>query len=108
MVNYTLHPDDAMPEPQLYLPAFGMRDAQVADRLAAFFKRCGWEDMAENYKRKLWECFPNDDHESSDYLHTFISFSYRGGKPYLSVYMHSFEGGNWPALPNSPISFDRY
>lgn len=39
---------------------------------------------------------PHLDHENVNYLHAYISFSYQKGKPYLSVYLQSFETGDWP------------
>lgn len=39
---------------------------------------------------------PHADQETLNYLHAYISFSYRKGKPYLSVYLQTFETGDWP------------
>lgn len=49
MANYTLRPDDPMPEPQVYFTTFGMNDARVANGLVTFFKRQGWSEMANSY-----------------------------------------------------------
>jgi len=108
MANYTLHHDDPIPEPQVYFAVFGMSDKDVADALTIFFERRGWSEMARKYKSLLQQSFPYDDLESLNYLHTYISFSYRNKKPYLSVYLHSFECGNWPILPDVPIAFDKF
>ncbi|KAH8600507.1 4-dimethylallyl tryptophan synthase [Bisporella sp. PMI_857] len=99
MANYTLHHDDPIPEPQVYFTVFGMKDMAVADALTTFFERHGWTEMARNYKDSLRAYYPYEDHEKMNYVHAYISFSYRNNKPYLSVYLHSFETGNWPASP---------
>lgn len=49
LVNYTLHHDDDMPEPQVYIPLFGGRDARIVERLAEYFRRRGWDEMADRY-----------------------------------------------------------
>jgi tryptophan 4-dimethylallyltransferase len=53
MANYTLHHDDALPEPQVYFNVFGMNDMEVADALTTFFERQGLADMASQYKDSL-------------------------------------------------------
>lgn len=53
MVNYTLHHNDPMPEPQVYFTVFGMNDMVIADALTTFFQRHGWTDMARKYKDSL-------------------------------------------------------
>jgi tryptophan 4-dimethylallyltransferase len=53
MANFTLHHNDPIPEPQIYLTTFGMNDMTVIDALCAFFKRQGWEGMAESYKEEI-------------------------------------------------------
>nr|AET79202.1 dimethylallyl tryptophan synthase [Claviceps paspali] len=105
MANYTLHHDDDMPEPQVYFNVFGMSDHKISSALASFFENHGWHDMAAKYRSFLRDSYPNHDLESLNYLHTYVSFSYRRHKPYLSVYLHTFESGRWPILPNSPTAF---
>ncbi|KAL4866205.1 hypothetical protein BDV12DRAFT_210651 [Aspergillus spectabilis] len=95
MANFTLHHNDPIPEPQIYLTTFGMNDMTVIDALCAFFKRQGWEGMAESYKEEICSFYPHADHASLNNLHAYISFSYRKEKPYLSVYLQSLETGNW-------------
>ncbi|OTA60880.1 4-dimethylallyl tryptophan synthase [Hypoxylon sp. EC38] len=95
MANYTLLSDDPVPEPQVYFTVFGMNDMAVADALTTFFERRGWTEMARKYKDSLKAYYPDADHESLNYLHAYISFSYRKNKPYLSVYLQSFETGSW-------------
>jgi tryptophan 4-dimethylallyltransferase len=53
MVNYTLRPDDPMPEPQVYFTTFGQNDLHVANALTTFFQRQGWTKLAESYKENL-------------------------------------------------------
>ncbi|KAJ5678580.1 Dimethylallyl tryptophan synthase [Penicillium macrosclerotiorum] len=98
MANYTLHPDEDMPEPQVYFTTFGMNDMKVTDALIEFFQRQGWDRMAETYKDSLISYYPHENHEDVNYIHAYISFSYRKQKPYLSVYLQSFETGDWPLL----------
>ncbi|KAI1801861.1 4-dimethylallyl tryptophan synthase [Daldinia bambusicola] len=95
MANYTLLPNKRMPEPQVYFCVFGMNDMAVADALTTFFARRGWNHMAEKYKDSLKAYYPEEDHASLNYLHAYISFSYRKNKPYLGVYLQSFETGSW-------------
>ncbi|KAI0103178.1 4-dimethylallyl tryptophan synthase [Nemania sp. FL0031] len=95
MVNYTLTPNDTVPEPQLYFAIFGMNDMAVADALTSFFERKGWRDMADKYKSSIKRYYPNGDCEALCYVHAYISFSYRKNRPYLGVYLHSFETGDW-------------
>nr|Q6X1E1.1 RecName: Full=Tryptophan dimethylallyltransferase; AltName: Full=4-dimethylallyltryptophan synthase; AltName: Full=All-trans-hexaprenyl-diphosphate synthase; AltName: Full=L-tryptophan dimethylallyl transferase; Short=DMATS [Balansia obtecta]AAP92451.1 dimethylallyltryptophan synthase [Balansia obtecta] len=108
MANYTLHHGDPMPEPQVYFTVFGMNDSKVISALTEFFKRRVWNGMARKYRAFLQNSYPNDDHESLNYLHTYISFSYRKNKPYLSVYLHTFESGSWPIFPDSSTAFKTY
>ncbi|KAJ6050361.1 uncharacterized protein N7446_005401 [Penicillium canescens] len=98
MANYTLHHDDPMPEPQIYFTTFGMNDSRVTDGLVAFFDRHGYTRMAQTYRDSLRAYYPHLDHDTVNYLHAYISFSYRKGSPYLSVYLQSFETGDWPIL----------
>ncbi|KAI9372976.1 tryptophan dimethylallyltransferase [Aspergillus egyptiacus] len=95
MANFTLHHNDPYPEPQLYFTTFGMNDAAVTDALTTFFERRGWNEMARSYKSSLRSYYPHADHDSLNYLHAYISFSYRKDTPYLSVYLQSFETGDW-------------
>ncbi|KAI0848994.1 4-dimethylallyl tryptophan synthase [Daldinia vernicosa] len=95
MANYTLLPNKHVPEPQVYFCVFGMNDMAVANALTTFFTRRGWTDMAEKYKDSLKAYYPEEDHASLNCLHAYISFSYRKNRPYLGVYLQSFETGNW-------------
>ncbi|KAL4806166.1 dimethylallyl tryptophan synthase FgaPT2 [Aspergillus unguis] len=98
MANYTIGPNDPMPQPQVYFTTFGLNDMAIADALVEFFTRRGWHDMARSYKRSLCSYYPNADHDSLNYLHAYISFSYQKNRPYLSVYLQSFETGNWECV----------
>ncbi|PLB47193.1 dimethylallyl tryptophan synthase FgaPT2 [Aspergillus steynii IBT 23096] len=95
MANYTLHPNDPLPQPQVYFTTFGMNDMAVADALVTFFERRGWADMAASYKESLRGYYPHADHNALNYVHAYISFSYRNNRPYMSVYLHSFETGDY-------------
>ncbi|KAI0381639.1 4-dimethylallyl tryptophan synthase [Hypomontagnella monticulosa] len=105
MANYTLLPNNPVPEPQVYFSVFGMNDMAVADALTTFFQRHGWNDMAAKYKDSLKAYYPEEDHESLNYLHAYISFSYRKNKPYLGVYLQSFETGSWSTGECSVVNF---
>ncbi|KAF7589021.1 hypothetical protein BBP40_004848 [Aspergillus hancockii] len=102
MANYTLHHDDPLPEPQVYFTVFGMNDMAVADALTTFFDRQGWTDMAAGYKESLRAFYPHADHDRLNYLHAYISFSYRKEKPYLSVYLQTLETGEWSVYRKAP------
>jgi hypothetical protein len=39
---------------------------------------------------------PHEDQEALNYIHAYISFSYRKGVSYMSVYLQTFETGDWP------------
>ncbi|KAG5924168.1 hypothetical protein E4U42_004734 [Claviceps africana] len=108
MANFTLHHGNPIPEPQVYFTVFGMRDVHVTNALTVFFQKHGYHEMAAKYRAFLQDSYPNDDFESLNYLHTYISFSYRHNKPYLSVYLHTFESGHWPAVADSPTAFDAF
>ncbi|KAI1658829.1 4-dimethylallyl tryptophan synthase [Daldinia decipiens] len=98
MANYTLHHGESMPEPQVYFTVFGMNDMAISQALTTFFERRGWSDMAQKYTDSLRSYYPYDDLETMNWLHAYISFSYRKGKPYLSVYLQTLETGDWPLL----------
>lgn len=53
MVNFTLHQNDPIPEPQVYLTTFGMNDKAVANSLITFFARHGWDEMARSYAEQI-------------------------------------------------------
>lgn len=53
MANFTLQPDGLAPEPQIYLPTFGMKDRDVAHALTTFFNRNGWTQMAQTYESNI-------------------------------------------------------
>ncbi|KAH7028981.1 4-dimethylallyl tryptophan synthase [Microdochium trichocladiopsis] len=105
MANYTLHPDCLSPEPQVYFSVFGMKDKEIADALTIFFERHGWHDMAKKYQDSNLplSLSPDEQHDSMNYIHAYISFSYRKNKPYLGVYLQSFETGDWPSGKHDPI-----
>ncbi|CAG8227416.1 unnamed protein product [Penicillium olsonii] len=103
MANYTIHHDDPMPEPQVYFTTFGMNDSQIADALSTFFDRRGWHDLARGYKNSLHSYYPNEDHDKVNYLHAYVSFSFRRERPYISVYLQSFETGNWVTCEYTPF-----
>ncbi|KGO40475.1 Aromatic prenyltransferase, DMATS type [Penicillium expansum] len=96
MVNYTLRPDDPMPEPQVYFTTFGQNDLHVTNALTAFFERQGWTELAESYKENLRAYYPHADQETANYIHAYVSFSYRKGVSYMSVYLQTLETGDWP------------
>ncbi|GKZ27550.1 aromatic prenyltransferase (DMATS family) [Aspergillus brasiliensis] len=102
MANYTLLPDHPIPQPQVYFTPFGMSDLAIANALTAFFERRGWVDMAAKYKNSLRAYYPTQELENLNYLHAYISFSYRKNKPYLAVYLQSFETGSWHKENKTP------
>ncbi|KAL4924211.1 tryptophan dimethylallyltransferase fgaPT2 [Aspergillus undulatus] len=95
MANFTLHHNDPVPEPQIYLTTFGMSDERVVDALSEFFERQGWEGMARGYRGEVCSYYPHADHASLNNVHAYISFSYRKDQPYLSTYLQSLETGDW-------------
>ncbi|EEQ32624.1 tryptophan dimethylallyltransferase [Microsporum canis CBS 113480] len=95
LANFTLSPKEPYPAPQVYFHTFGMSDAGVADAIATFCERRGWADMANLYKDNLFSYYPDIDANAINYLQSLVSFSYRDGKAYLSVYLHTFETGGF-------------
>ncbi|KAH8688635.1 tryptophan dimethylallyltransferase [Talaromyces proteolyticus] len=90
IVNYTLLQSSPQPEPQVYLVPFGMPDAHIADALTRFFEKMGWDQVAETYKENLFGYYPNQDFSKTTHVQEAVSFSYKKGKPYLSVYISHF------------------
>ncbi|KAB8264265.1 aromatic prenyltransferase [Aspergillus pseudonomiae] len=91
IINFTLSPKSPLPEPQIYFPAFGQNDQTIAQGLAAFFESRGWGGMAGSYPSDLASYYPDVDLHTANHLQAWISFSYKGKKPYMSVYLHTFE-----------------
>jgi tryptophan dimethylallyltransferase len=54
LANFTLHPNERYPAPQIYFHTFGISDVAVADAIATFCDRRGWTEMAESYKANLF------------------------------------------------------
>ncbi|KAL4778238.1 tryptophan dimethylallyltransferase [Aspergillus varians] len=90
IVNYTLLPSSQYPEPQVYLVPFGMPDGGIADALTRFFGRMGWDQCAQTYKKNLVSYYPHQDFTKTKHVQEAVSFSYKNGKPYLSVYISHF------------------
>ncbi|CAH0021453.1 unnamed protein product [Clonostachys rhizophaga] len=91
IINFTLSPKSPLPEPQIYFPAFGQNDGVIAKGLAKFFERRGWGGLAKSYPSDLASYYPDVDLDTANHLQAWISFSYKGKKPYMSVYLHTFE-----------------
>ncbi|KAE8382754.1 aromatic prenyltransferase [Aspergillus bertholletiae] len=91
IINFTLSPKSPFPEPQIYFPAFGQNDKTIAEGLATFFEGRGWDGLAKSYPSDLASYYPDVDLHASNHLQAWVSFSYKGKKPYMSVYLHSFE-----------------
>lgn len=53
MADFTLHPDDPLPEPQIYFQTFGRRDKKLTKGLTTFFEREGWTKIAQSYEHDL-------------------------------------------------------
>jgi tryptophan 4-dimethylallyltransferase/cyclo-acetoacetyl-L-tryptophan dimethylallyltransferase len=53
IVNFCLHPNNPVPEPQIYFPTFGQNDQALADGLAAFFDYAGMQEVAKVYISQL-------------------------------------------------------
>ncbi|KAF7158176.1 hypothetical protein CNMCM5623_002842 [Aspergillus felis] len=94
IINFTLSPKSPLPEPQIYFPAFGQNDRTTAEGLATFFERRGWGGLAKSYPSDLASYYPDVDLRTSNHLQAWVSFSYKGKKPYMSVYLHTFEAFN--------------
>ncbi|KAJ5618231.1 dimethylallyl tryptophan synthase FgaPT2 [Penicillium herquei] len=95
MADFTLHPNDPIPEPQVYFQTFGRRDAKLTKGLTTFFERQGWTKIAQSYENDLRSWYPWANHRHLNKIHTLVSFSYRNNKPSVSVYLQSFETGEW-------------
>ncbi|KAI1360186.1 4-dimethylallyl tryptophan synthase [Xylaria arbuscula] len=91
IINFTLSPKSPLPEPQIYFPAFGQNDGAIAEGLAIFFKSRGWGGLAKSYPSDLASYYPDVDLHTTNHLQAWVSFSYKSKKPYMSVYLHTFE-----------------
>ncbi|KAF9887422.1 hypothetical protein FE257_010277 [Aspergillus nanangensis] len=91
MVHYNLAPGIEFPEPQVYLPTFGVRDVEVLDALTVFFESQGWTDMAKFYKANFVAAYPNEDLSTTRHICAWVSFAYKNESAYMSIYNHSFE-----------------
>ncbi|KAJ0423135.1 aromatic prenyltransferase [Aspergillus carlsbadensis] len=102
IINFCLHPGDPIPEPQIYFPGFGQNDRALADGLTAFFDRVGMSEVAESYGSQLQSYYPNQALDRSNHIQAWISYSSKKNKPYMSVYLHTFEtmghSVDWPRV----------
>ncbi|KAJ5108222.1 dimethylallyl tryptophan synthase FgaPT2 [Penicillium angulare] len=95
MADFTLHPNEAVPEPKIYFQTFGRRDAKLTKGLISFFERQGWNKIAQSYENDLRSWYPWANHRHLNKIHTLVSFSYKDNTPEVSVYLQSFETGEW-------------
>ncbi|KAJ5563108.1 tryprostatin B synthase [Penicillium sp. DV-2018c] len=78
------------PEPQMYVCVFGMNSRDLLDGLTKFYRRVGWEDMATYYKSNFLANYPGEDFDKAAHLCAYVSFSYKNGGAYVTLYNHSF------------------
>ncbi|PLB44839.1 dimethylallyl tryptophan synthase [Aspergillus steynii IBT 23096] len=91
IINFTLSPNNPLPEPQIYFPAFGQNDKIIAEGLATFFDRRGWGGLAQSYPTDLAAYHTDVYLGTANHLQAWVSFSYRERKPYMSVYLHGVD-----------------
>jgi tryptophan 7-dimethylallyltransferase len=53
--NFEIRPGKTYPEPKVYIPVkhYGKTDMAVAEGLATYFRRQGWNDLANSYPKDL-------------------------------------------------------
>ncbi|KAJ5422954.1 Aromatic prenyltransferase DMATS type [Penicillium cf. griseofulvum] len=91
IINFALYPNKALPEPQIYFPVFGNNDKATAEGLATFFDRVGVSSLPKFYAPDLAAYYPDQDLAQTNHHQAWISYATKANKPYMSVYMHSFE-----------------
>ncbi|KAK1142341.1 aromatic prenyltransferase (DMATS family) [Aspergillus melleus] len=87
--NFHIRPGKTYPETQVYIPVrhYGKSDLAVAQGLATYFRRHGWNELAESYPQDLQARFPSHNIDTELGTHTYISYSYKKGKgPYVTAY----------------------
>lgn len=50
MADFTLHPDDTTPEPQVYFQTLGRCDQKSTKGLMTLFQQQGWTKVAQSYE----------------------------------------------------------
>ncbi|KAJ5644195.1 uncharacterized protein N7484_006702 [Penicillium longicatenatum] len=95
MADFTLHAEDPIPEPRIYFQTFGSRDKKLTKGLTTFFQKQGWTKIAQSYETDLRSWYPMANLKRLNKIHTLVSFSYRNNSPSVSVYLQSFETGEW-------------
>ncbi|OJJ45036.1 hypothetical protein ASPZODRAFT_17950 [Penicilliopsis zonata CBS 506.65] len=88
LFNAELRPGKPTPEIQVYLPVrhYARTDLAVAEGLATYFHRQGWHHLAASYVHDLRERFPSHAIDTQLGTHTYVSYSFKKGKPYVTVY----------------------
>ncbi|KAJ5898546.1 aromatic prenyltransferase [Penicillium tannophilum] len=82
LYNIHIRPGKIYPEPQVYIPVrhYGKNDMAVARGLATYFRRQGWNSLAESYQKDLQARLELG-------THTYVSYSYKKDKgPYVTAY----------------------
>ncbi|KAK6820188.1 hypothetical protein RU639_007485 [Aspergillus parasiticus] len=90
MFHFNLDGLTPYPEPQMYICVFGINSRHVIDGLTEFMRSVGWKDMATHYKANFLGNYPAEDFDAAAHLCAYISFSYKNGGAYVTLYNHSF------------------
>ncbi|CAG8909343.1 unnamed protein product [Penicillium egyptiacum] len=90
MFHFNFDGKSPFPEPQLYICMFGVNSRDVMDGLTRFFEQIEWEEMAKHYKANFLANYPGEDLDEAAHLCAYISFSYKDGGAYVTLYNHSF------------------
>ncbi|KAL4861808.1 Tryprostatin B synthase [Aspergillus spectabilis] len=90
MFHFNLDGATPFPEPQMYICVFGLNSREVVESLAGFMRHVGWDAMARHYADNFLGNYLGEDFETAAHLCAYISFSYKNGGAYITLYNHSF------------------
>ncbi|KAL5359464.1 aromatic prenyltransferase [Aspergillus floccosus] len=94
--NYEMRPDSHVPQPKLYLPAYGENDLKIVTALSRFFDILGLSNLAKTYPDTVRSLFPQHDLSKTRRLLAWVSYAYSEDTGvYLSVYYHSSSDYPW-------------
>ncbi|KAL4943918.1 hypothetical protein BDV06DRAFT_234160 [Aspergillus oleicola] len=87
--NYEMVPGESLPIAKPYFPLQGLNDEECVAKIAAYFEKLGWKDLADSFPETVKSYHPDYDLTKTSHLVFWISFTYsEKSGVYLSVYYH--------------------
>ncbi|KAL4950295.1 aromatic prenyltransferase [Aspergillus filifer] len=87
--NYEMVPGEVLPIAKPYFPLQGLNDEECVAKIAAYFGRLGWKDLADEFPKTVQSYYPEKDLTKTTNLVFWISYTYsQKSGVYLSVYYH--------------------